>query len=96
MNLVSIATRRPVGGARNDVFVFNRGDELDLVTDFTDGQDRIDLRSWGFVNFLDLQAKASATNTTDGVEFDFGDGNILTVIGATPPTLGLLRLYLLT
>lgn len=71
------------GGAGNDVFVYRRGHELVEVTDFTDGMDRIDLRSWGFVNFLGVQHQHDVSETTDGVVFDFGNGDILTVNGVS-------------
>ncbi|MCP9482073.1 hypothetical protein NNA36_08885 [Shimia sp. CNT1-13L.2] len=50
------------GGAGADIFVFNRDAGNDLIADFTNGQDRIDLSSFGIevANFpADLLAAAS-------------------------------------
>lgn len=76
-----------IGGWGSDVFVYRPGDGMDLISDFTDGKDRIDFRSWGFENLIDLRSKFAVANTTNGVEFDFGAGDILLVNGVTLESL---------
>jgi hypothetical protein len=55
------------GGAGRDTFVYRSGDGRDLILDFTQGQDVIDLSSFGYAN------KAAAI--ADGVSFT---GNTIT------------------
>ena len=42
------------GGFGNDVFIFNSGDGADVITDFETGRDDVDLSSFGFDSFEDL------------------------------------------
>ena len=65
------------GGAGNDVFVFGPGDGADTVADFTNGEDRIDLRAFAAIKgFSDVDAEA----VSSGVEIDLsahGGGTVL-------------------
>ena len=45
---------RLVGGPGTDVFVVGPGEGQDTVTDFTDGEDRIDLTAFGLAGMDDL------------------------------------------
>ena len=52
------------GGVGNDIFIFlPQGNSTDSVTDFTDGEDRIDLSGFGSLAFDDLAISAEAENT---------------------------------
>ncbi len=42
------------GGAGADTFVYSTGDGRDTITDFTDGEDKIDLSGTGITSFDDL------------------------------------------
>ena len=65
------------GGAGNDVFVFGPRNGADAVADFTNGEDRIDLRAFAAVTgFSDVDAEA----VSGGVEIDLsahGGGTVL-------------------
>ena len=45
---------RLVGGPGSDVFVFHAGDGEDVIADFSDGEDRMDLTSFALSGFDDL------------------------------------------
>ncbi|MEL7468831.1 MAG: M10 family metallopeptidase C-terminal domain-containing protein [Pseudomonadota bacterium] len=49
------------GGTGSDVFVFNLGDGVDVILDFEDGLDRIDISSQG-LSFADLRIVTSGAN----------------------------------
>ncbi|MGD1925036.1 MAG: beta strand repeat-containing protein [Paracoccaceae bacterium] len=49
------------GGSGSDVFVFNLGDGIDVILDFEDGLDRIDISSQG-LSFADLRIVTSGAN----------------------------------
>ncbi|MEL6997779.1 MAG: M10 family metallopeptidase C-terminal domain-containing protein [Pseudomonadota bacterium] len=49
------------GGTGSDVFVFNLGDGVDVILDFEDGLDRIDMSSQG-LSFADLRIVTSGAN----------------------------------
>ena len=53
----------------------------DLVTDFTDGQDQVDVRALNLQNFGDLQSKYTVIEHQNAVFFDFGDGDTLMLDG---------------
>ena len=62
-----------IGGADADVFVFGDNDGADLVTDFENGSDTIDLTAVDDVSrFRDLDI----TDTGGGVLIDYGNGTI--------------------
>ena len=69
------------GNGGDDRFVFNPGDGRDRITDFTAGDDDIDLSLWSFDNFSDFQSDVSTSVVDGGIAIDFGDGDVLTVIG---------------
>ena len=52
------------GGKGNDIFIFlPEGDSTDSVTDFVDGEDRIDLSGFSGVSFSDLVISVSTDDT---------------------------------
>jgi len=68
------------GGSGADVFHFDRGEGVDVIKDFENNVDRIELDNFSLTK---AQALDAATQVGDDVVFDFGaDGN-LTVENAT-------------
>ncbi|MFY0312673.1 M10 family metallopeptidase C-terminal domain-containing protein [Leisingera sp. D0M16] len=65
------------GGSGNDHFEFNQGDGADLITDFGDGFDTLDLRSFGFTS--EAEVFSNASQISKNVVFDFGNGDKLTL-----------------
>ncbi len=71
------------GGAGNDVFVAGVGEGADVITDFTSGEDVIDLSAYGFNAIEDMLI----SDTIDGAVIDLGDGNNVTLEGVTATSL---------
>ena len=71
------------GGAGADTFVFEEDSaaNYDRVKDFENGVDKIDLSSFNFGSFADVQALAS--NIASGLKLNFGSGNVLLLEGFT-------------
>ncbi len=67
------------GGADADVFVFSPGDGDDTITDFTRGEDKIDLAAFSLDTAIDL----SMTTNADGVTLDLpgADGGTVLLAG---------------
>ena len=67
------------GGADADVFVFTPGDGEDIITDFTRGEDKIDLTAFSLDEPIDL----SMTTSADGVTLDLpgADGGTVLLAG---------------
>jgi serralysin len=74
------------GGAGADTFVFAAGDDADIITDFETGIDTLDLTSFGFDSAA--EALGLAFDTAEGVVFDFGNGDVLTLRDVTKSQLG--------
>ncbi|MES2432862.1 MAG: calcium-binding protein [Pseudomonadota bacterium] len=74
-----------LGGA--DDFIYHAG--ADRITDFTDNLDALvlDRDLWGGGVRTEAQIVALAVVTAGNTVFDFGGGNILTVVGVTNPNL---------
>ena len=68
---------RMYGGLGLDTFVFEIAGARDIVADFKDGEDRIDLTAYDFANAN--AAKAFAVQSGAHVVFNFGAGDMLTV-----------------
>ncbi|MBD9372255.1 M10 family metallopeptidase C-terminal domain-containing protein [Rhizobium sp. ARZ01] len=64
-----------VGGSGYDDFVFKKGYGKDIVLDFTDGVDQIDLRSYGFSSVSSVLNKT--TQVGADVQFKFASTDIL-------------------
>ena len=69
-----------IGGAGADVFVFNQGDRADVVLDWEDGVDRIDVSDFDFATFEEVEALASDLGG-GALGIDFGNGDILQIDG---------------
>jgi Ca2+-binding RTX toxin-like protein len=69
------------GGAGADVFVFEAqaAANYDKVKDFTNGDDKLDLSSFGFGSFADVQALT--TDAGWALKLNFGGGNLLYLEG---------------
>ncbi len=61
------------GGTGRDTFVFARGGGHDVITDFVDGLDRIDLSSFGFATFAAAEAQFAAS----GADLVFAKGAVV-------------------
>jgi|GEM_PF-912036 len=69
------------GGTGADTFVFEASvaENIDKVKDFTNGDDKLDLGSFGFASFADVQALA--TDAGWALKLDFGGSNLLYLEG---------------
>lgn len=68
-----------LGGDGEDTFVFERGGGIDFVYDFEIGADIVDFSAMGIDDMTGLEAIAQ--NTSRGVQFRFGDGDVFRLIG---------------
>ena len=75
------------GGAGADRFIFARGDDLDRVRDFENDVDTIYVSGFAGVTTA-AQALARADQVGANVVFDFGAGDMLTVVNTTIAALG--------
>ncbi len=73
------------GGADRDTFVFSRGDDRDRILDFRNNIDVIRLEDLGIGSVRAALAKADQVGRN--VVFDFGQGDVLTVLGVTKAQL---------
>ena len=75
------------GGSGNDLFVFEAGDGNDTITDFTRGEDQIDLASFNLSTAQLNAALGAATPITGGVRLDLSGhgGGTIDVLGASAP-----------
>jgi Ca2+-binding RTX toxin-like protein len=74
------------GGAGADVFLFNVGDGADIIMDWEDGLDRIDISAYGLASFGDVLAAASDL-PIGAVRIDLGGGNTIQINGFTTADL---------
>ncbi len=66
------------GGLGSDFFIFAKGGDRDLITDFTQGDDTISIQGFsGIGSFDDFKIEVAA-NGLDAV-IDFGGGDVLTI-----------------
>ena len=66
------------GGRGEDHFVFRRGDDRDVIRDFQNNIDTVDLRDFGFAS--KTAALRQATMNDGDLVFKFGDGDTLTLL----------------
>ncbi len=69
------------GGRGNDRFVFGNGGGEDRILGFTDGEDKLDLRDFGFVSLE--EAKSYASNVNGNCVFAGPNGNTVIIENAT-------------
>jgi Ca2+-binding RTX toxin-like protein len=72
------------GGAGADVFVATRGMGGDLVDDFTDGVDRIDVRDFGIAGTDGMVIVGGE----DATLISFGGDDLMVLLGIDPGALG--------
>lgn len=75
------------GNSGSDVFVFGPGDGRDTITDFRNGQDRIDLT--GGLTFADVNVISLGAGAGVRLTFDGEPGLTLTLLTATPGQIDL-------
>ncbi|NBC11385.1 MAG: matrixin family metalloprotease, partial [Planctomycetes bacterium] len=73
------------GGSGRDLFVVGPGDGADVVTDFTDGEDRLDLSAFPRSSALGAVAGAAAGSAV----VSFADGTTVTLQGIAASAFGL-------
>ena len=76
-------TDKLYGDDGNDLFVFKAGYGIDTVFDFNNGQDHLDLRSFGFASFADVKALATMVGSNLHIALGGGDTLVLQGIGLT-------------
>ena len=65
------------GNLGNDVFVVTLGPQTDVVLDFSNGADRLNVHATGFTTFAQVQAAATASGAS--TILNFGGGNTMTL-----------------
>ena len=75
------------GGADNDVFYIGTAEGADEITDFTIGEDKIDLTSQD-IHGINAIEDLAMTDTPEGVVIDFLGQDQLTLAGVTAAELG--------
>lgn len=70
-----------IGGAGADVFIFSTGSGFDEITDFTAGQDTIDLSGYGFASLSEIQVTYDASGATIDLDGPGNDVDAITVLG---------------
>ena len=72
-----VGSDRLIGGTGEDTFVFAQGDEADVIVDFEDGIDLVELQQFGLdANGIDAVI-ADGTMNGNSLELDFGNGDTL-------------------
>ncbi|MDB2407985.1 hypothetical protein N9W17_05660 [Jannaschia sp.] len=69
------------GGDGADVFVFASGSGADTITDFEIGSDRVEFDFDGISRVRELVRSTDVSQEGDDVVIDFGDGDVLTLLG---------------
>lgn len=75
------------GGLGRDVFVFDRGHDTDRVTDFQDGKDKVDIRTFNLTDFDALDDVFTLDEVDGAVTIDTGS-DLLVLEGVTLAQLG--------
>ncbi|WP_447763318.1 calcium-binding protein [Sphingopyxis panaciterrae] len=65
------------GEAGNDIFVFERGTGGDVIGDFTQGEDRIDLSAFGITGLSQISGRFIQDGDTGGILFATGEFVVL-------------------
>jgi Ca2+-binding RTX toxin-like protein len=69
------------GGAGADTFLFNAQSDRDFITDFTVGEDRIQIDQSWFENFDAMIEDAAIYQDGASTQIEFGGGQIITLYG---------------
>ena len=67
------------GASGNDSFIFSAGFARDIISDFDQGSDVIDLTTFGFADIS--EATAGGSDVQGNATLDFGGGDSLTIMG---------------
>ncbi|MEM6438741.1 MAG: fasciclin domain-containing protein [Pseudomonadota bacterium] len=67
------------GGLGDDLFVYAEGNGFDRIGDFEIGEDRLDVTDFGLAGFQAFAALGTQRGRT--AQFDFGDGDMLMLVG---------------
>jgi serralysin len=74
---------RLIGGADADTFVFIRGGGIDVVFDYLDGTDKLDVSDFGFSSFAaNIAPRIDTVNGKAIIDLAFGDRVVLTGVNA--------------
>jgi Ca2+-binding RTX toxin-like protein len=65
------------GEAGNDVFVFMPGTGADVIGDFVQGEDLVDLSAYGFTEYSQLSSRFVQDGDVGGIQLANGDVIIL-------------------
>jgi serralysin len=71
------------GGQGKDVFVFTAGNDRDVIADFRNGSDKIDVSALGITDFADLDITGLRGRTV----IDFGEGDRIVLLGVNEARL---------
>ncbi len=69
------------GAQGRDVFVFESGYGRDFVSDFVNGQDKVDLTDYGFESYSEFRDEAHLSGSGNSVVINFEGGEQLTLKG---------------
>ncbi|MGL6211174.1 MAG: calcium-binding protein, partial [Paracoccaceae bacterium] len=72
---------RLFGGVGRDTFVFAHGFGADVVVDFADGRDLLDVSGFGFADFAALEATATIIDHGGATVINFGNGDRVLLAG---------------
>ncbi len=66
-----------IGGSGSDVFVFGIGYGSDVIRDFEDGVDQLDISGFGFADYAEFENSVTLTQRGSAVRIDFANGEVL-------------------
>ena len=82
-----------IGGSDTDLFMFRKGSDHDVVSDFK-ADDLIGLKGFAGVNEFDDLAGKMTDNTDGGVDIDMGNGDVITINLVTVNQLSALDFWI--
>jgi uncharacterized surface protein with fasciclin (FAS1) repeats len=81
-------TDRLSGGRGTDTFVFEEGSERDLIIDFKNGTDKIDVSDLGFDDFADLRDSAEISREGRWIVIEFENSDSIEILDLPRSHLG--------